>query len=70
MNKPELYLSFDIKADGNNVMCNNMLSIGIYGIDKSENEVFTFYANIEELDGHIQDKRCMQEFWSHHPIAW
>lgn len=70
MNKPKLYLSFDIEADGTNVMCNNMLSIGIYGVDKSESEIFTFYANIEELDGHIQERKCMEEFWSHHPLAW
>lgn len=70
MSKPILYLSFDIESDGTNPLINNMLSIGIYGLDKDENEIMSFYANLEELCGHIPDEQCMQDFWSKQPKAW
>ena len=70
MNKPILYLSFDIETDGSNPLCNNMLSLGIYGLDKDDKEIMTFYANFNELEGHTQDKKCMEDFWAYNLIAW
>jgi hypothetical protein len=70
MAKPTLYLSFDVEADGNNAMINNMLSLGIYALDSDGNEIFTFYSNFLELDGHIAERRCMEEFWAKNPESW
>lgn len=70
MSKPKLYLSLDIEADGNNVLVNNMISIGIYGIDRNGHEILTFQVNLEDMNGHIPDRQCMEEFWSKNPVAW
>lgn len=68
--KPILYLSFDIESDGPNVLVNNMLSFGICGITQFEEEIFTFAANLEELEGHSPAPECMSHFWHLFPEAW
>lgn len=70
--KKKLYLSFDVETDGNTPVLNNMLSIGIYGIDKDLNEVFTFDANIFPLPNRHQESTCMETFWlkDENKLAW
>lgn len=63
MSKPILYLSFDIEADGSVPIINNLLSIGICGIDINEKIIFEYEANIEPLESHVQETKCMEEFW-------
>lgn len=70
MEKQTIYISFDVETDGNDVMCNNMISIGLCGLDKNAEEHFSFHANIKELDIHHPNARCMTEFWGNNPIAW
>lgn len=67
--KPLLYLSFDIETDGNNPMLNNMISIGFCGMTDDLLRVFEYQANLEPLEGHVQDPICM-EFWAKNQIAW
>jgi hypothetical protein len=62
-NKKVAYLSFDIETDGPDPIHNNMISIGIYGIDDELNNIFSYQANIEELEGHVPDQKCMNTFW-------
>ena len=62
--KPTLWLSFDIEADGPSPLCNNMLSIGICGLDDNCVSHFEFEANFLPLDGHISDEKTMSYFWS------
>lgn len=59
----ELYISFDVETDGPTPCVNNLLSIGMVGITKSLQKVFTFYANITPLDGHISNADTMI-FWN------
>ncbi len=61
--KTIIYLSFDVETDGPSPLVNNLLSIGIYGLDMNLNNLFTFEANIVPLENHIQDKTCMETFW-------
>lgn len=62
--KPILYLSFDIESDGPTPMINNLLSIGMVGIDFiSEQIIFEFEENIKPFFTHIPDKDCMKNFW-------
>lgn len=61
--KQNIYLSFDVETDGPSPSVNNLLSIGIYGIDDNYKEIFTFEANIKELPDKIQDADCMNNFW-------
>lgn len=68
--KENLVISFDIKSDGNNPLVNNMLSVGACAITHDENIISTFYVNIKELDDHISDRKCMEEFWAHEQLAW
>jgi hypothetical protein len=71
-NKEKLFLSFDIESDGPTPIVNNLLSIGIVGINMDEEIVFEYQANIEPLATHIQDTQCMQTFWlkPEQKIAW
>lgn len=62
--KPILYLSFDIESDGPTPLLNNMISIGFYGITDDLENPFQFDANIMELEGHVQEKQCMENFWN------
>jgi len=70
--KEKLYLSFDIETDGDTPVLNNMLGIGIYGLDKDLNKIFTFDANILPLPNHFPSKSCMENFWNkeENQAAW
>lgn len=64
MSKPVLFLSFDVETDGPSPLVNNLLSIGIIGLEKESGcEVFEFESNIMLLDNHIPDNVCMETFW-------
>jgi hypothetical protein len=62
LQKPKLYLSFDVETDGCSVLLNNMISIGFYGLDDFLNKVFEFDANIENLPNHKPEPACMENF--------
>jgi hypothetical protein len=68
--KSNLYLSFDIETDGDNPMLRNMMSIGFYGVTDSLTGIFSYSANLVELEGHEHDQLCMDTFWSKQPDAW
>jgi hypothetical protein len=65
-----LYLSFDVEADGSCPLLNNMLSLGIAGYDSNGKEIVSFQRNILPIKGHEPEQRCMDEFWSKEPEAW
>jgi len=65
-----LYLSFDIEADGQSPAQHNMLSFGLSVLDDAGQEIAAFECNILEQDGHTADPRTMEEFWAQHPDAW
>lgn len=67
--RPFLYLSFDIETDGNNPMLNSMISIGFCGMTDNLTTVFEYQANLEPLEGHVQEPKCM-EFWEKNQNAW
>lgn len=62
-NKEKLFLSFDVETDGPTAIINNLLSIGIVGITMDEKIIFEYEANIEPLETHTQDIKCMETFW-------
>lgn len=62
--------SFDIEADGQSPALNSMLSIGIVAYNESGKEIDTFQINLEPIPGHVQEERCMREFWDKEPEAW
>jgi len=68
--RPNIYLSFDIETDGDNPMLRNMMSIGFYGVTDSLTNIFSYSANMNDLDGHEHDQVCMDAFWSKQPDAW
>lgn len=73
MSKKILYLSFDVETDGPTPTINNLLSIGIVGIEENtEQKVFEFEANLLPIEGHIPDSQCMKTFWlkSEQQKAW
>jgi Zn-dependent M32 family carboxypeptidase len=64
MSKPILYLSFDVETDGPSPLINNLLSIGIVGLEEDSMDiVFEFESNIKPLPTHIPDSQCMETFW-------
>ena len=64
MSKPTLYLSFDVETDGPTPLVNNLLSIGIIGLEENtSNIVFEYESNIIPLDTHKSDTQCMETFW-------
>lgn len=67
---PELFLSFDVETDGKSPI-NNLLSIGICGLTKNKDIIFTFSENINPLPNHPQEPSTM-EFWNRpeNTIAW
>lgn len=65
-----LFLSFDVETDGQSPTLNSMLSIGIVAFDSTGKTISTFQRNLLPLDGHIREKRCMEEFWAKQPEAW
>lgn len=58
-----VYASIDVETDGPCPLVNNMLSLGIYFVDKNENQIFEYYANYELLDNHIENQETM-DFWN------
>ena len=66
-NAKNLYLSFDIEADGPAPNVNSMISIGIYGFDGMGKEVVSYQRNIEPHPTRVVDKRTKEEFWDKHP---
>ena len=70
MPKQKIYLSFDIEADGDTPMLNNMLSFGIVAFNSSGQEIGTFQKNLYPLEGHRADEKCMKEFWNQIPEIW
>lgn len=64
-----LYLSFDIEADGDVPSLSNMLSIGIVAFDKKGNEVSSFQRNIKPRTDprYAANERCKREFWDKQP---
>lgn len=64
MSLPTLYLSFDVETDGPTPLVNNLLSVGIVGIEENtSNIVFEFESNILPLETHKSDTQCMETFW-------
>ena len=61
---PTVYLSFDVETDGPSPILNNLLSIGIYGLDKDFKNIFNFSENIFEHLGKVQNKDTMIFFWN------
>lgn len=70
--KPNLYLSFDIESDGCTPILHNMISIGFYGLDDNLVKHFEYDANIENLEGHSSEEKCMTTFWNlpENQVAW
>lgn len=69
MKNDEIYISIDIEADGPIPGDNSMLSLGAAAFDGSGALIKTFYVNLSELDGAVQNPSTM-EFWSRNKIAW
>jgi hypothetical protein len=65
-----VYFSFDIEANGRSPALHSMLSIGIVAYDETGKELTSFQRNIEPIEGHIEEKRCMDAFWANQPEAW
>ena len=75
MEKPPIYLSFDIEADGTNPFQNSMLSIGIAAFTDENGLVDQFYSTIfPQRDGYGQpflpNKKTLQDFWKPIPEQW
>jgi hypothetical protein len=68
--KQNLYLSFDIEADGPSPRSNNMLSIGVVGFTADKKEVFNWQKNLKPLDDHKSDSDTMKYFWDKNPEIW
>lgn len=70
--KTNLYLSFDIESDGCTPILNNMISIGFYGLDDNFTKHFEYEANIQNLEGHFPEEKCMTTFWNlpENQVAW
>jgi len=71
MQKPEIYLSVDVEADGPIPGPHSMLSFGAAAFLLGEDEpIGTFQANLEELPGASMDPVTKTEFWDKNPEAW
>lgn len=70
MTTKTVYLSFDIEADGPSPARNNMISLGICGLDINCNELYRYEANILPLVDHSVDPATMARFWDKNPVAW
>lgn len=68
-NKPEIYVSTDVEADGPIPGVNSMLSFGSAAYLEDKTLVSTFSANLETLPGAVQDTRTMT-WWQTKPEAW
>jgi len=63
------YLSFDIEADGQSVLTNSMLSLGIVLITKKGEVLDELEVHIDRRDGAEEDPDTM-EWWATQPDAW
>lgn len=68
-NKPEIYVSTDIEADGPIPGQNSMLSFGSAAYTADKELISTFEANLELLPGAQPDPKTM-EWWKGQPEAW
>ncbi len=68
-NKPEIYISTDVEADGPIPGVYSMLSFGSAAYLADKTLVSTFYANLELLPGAVQEPRTMA-WWQTKPDAW
>lgn len=64
-----LYLSFDIEADGPAPSVNNMMSIGIWGFNGDGDEVVSYQRNLKDAPGHVLDVPTKERFWDKNPEA-
>lgn len=65
-----LYLSFDIEADGPSPYMNNMLSLGICGLLVDGTEKYSYIQNIKPLPNHVSNTDTMTEFWAKNTELW
>lgn len=65
-----LYLSFDIEADGPSPCRNNMLSLGICGLTDDANIVYKYCKNLKPLENHVIDPDTKARFWDKNPELW
>lgn len=68
-NKPEIYVSTDVEADGPVPGLYSMLSFGSAAYLADKTLVGTFTANLETLPGAVTDPKTM-EWWKSQPAAW
>lgn len=69
INKPEIYVSTDVEADGPIPGINSMLSFGSAAYLADKTLLSTFTANLETLPGAIADPKTT-EWWKNQPEAW
>ena len=67
--RPEIYVSTDIEADGPIPGPNSMLSFGSAAYTADKQLVSTFEANLETLPGASSDPSTM-DWWKSQPEAW
>lgn len=67
--KPEIYVSTDVEADGPIPGVNSMLSFGSAAYLADKTLVSTFTANLKTLPGATADPKTM-EWWKNQPEAW
>lgn len=68
-NRPEIYVSTDVEADGPIPGVNSMLSFGSAAYLADKTLIGTFTANLETLPGAVADPSTM-EWWKQQPEAW
>ncbi|MDO8650357.1 MAG: 3'-5' exoribonuclease [Candidatus Berkelbacteria bacterium] len=69
MNKPEIYISTDVEADGPIPGMNSMLSFGSAAYLADKKLISTFTANLETLPNASANPKTM-EWWKGQPEAW
>lgn len=68
-NKPEIYVSTDVEADGPIPGIHSMLSFGSAAYLADKTLISTFTANLETLPGATADPKTMA-WWKAQPEAW
>ena len=63
MSKGVINVMFDIEADGQSFLSNNMINIGVVITDDNENILGEFNGDLEPLDHHVSEQATMDEFW-------
>lgn len=67
--RPEIYVSTDVEADGPIPGINSMLSFGSAAYLADKTLVSTFTVNLETLPGAVENPKTM-EWWKNQPEAW